>query len=694
MDRTKRARLALPYLMLKKALSALALFLTISSLVRAQPRPMYIGGGLAVGLNLQKLNLPVYRGDTLCGVFTSGSSVAPSGNLIFEMPLGDPAHSFWITPRLHLSDLGALITTPATDQARIADTNGGTVAYIPLTQEYKLNVTILSLGADLFLKYPLTPRFFLMGGPSLSYLLQRNATLDEAITNPSNAYYKNGTQSQPVLNSGTNNTSGQIANSTSILAAFTLGASYDVPLSTKVMLAPELTVSAPINSIRTDYNWRVITITLGAELKFNIAPEPKMEVVQPPPPPPPAPAPKSEMTAAVQISGVTTDSAGNEVETPDPQIRIEEFERHEAYPALNYIFFDEDNSKIPSRYQTFNSSSDTNAFHIDSLSGKSTLDIYHDELNILGRRLVDSPSVTITLTGTNSESAKEAKDPTLALRRATNVQQYLEQIWGIDSSRITVDSEGLPVNPSSTTTSDGSAENRRVEITSSDPSLLDPLSIENVDRTMNPPTIRLRSTESSKITLTQNTLILKQGDRILTSYRGPGPMQQWHPSPEDLPRTDSPLVATLDLTDSIGGTFEATDTAKVDLVTIRKKREDRVQDKIIEHYNLITFNFDKSDLNDRSLRVVAEIAKSVTPGTRILIRGYTDISGESAHNLQLSEARAKAVESALKQALGDRAASVSFNTDGEGQNNLVDNRLPEGRFLSRTVFVELQKPVQ
>jgi outer membrane protein OmpA-like peptidoglycan-associated protein len=673
------------YQMLKKAVSALALFLTLAQpIVHAQPRPMYVGGGLAVGLNLHELNLPVYRGDTLCGVFTSGTSVAPSGNLLFEMPLGDPAHSFWISPRLHLSSLGATITTSATDQAQAR--NPVDSSLVTVSQEYKLDATVLSLGADLFVKYPIIPGFFLMGGPSLNYLLQRNATLNEVITSPSFALYPNGTQTRSISTS-------QIVNSTSILAAFTLGASYDVPLSQKVMLAPELTFSAPINSIRTDYNWHVITIALGAELKFNIAPEPTMEVVPPIPPPPPAPPPVSKMTASVQISGVTTDSAGNEHEIPDPEIRVEEFERHEAYPALNYIFFDEDSSQIPSRYQLFNSSNDTNTFHIDSLSGKSTLDIYHDELNIIGNRLARNPSIAVTLTGTNSESTKEAKDTSIALRRAVSVQQYLENVWQIDSSRITVESEGIPTSPSSTATNDGSQENRRVEITSNDPSLLDPLSIETTDRTMNPPTIRLRTTESSAITLNENTLILKQGDRILASYRGPGPMQQWHPNPEDLPRTDSPLVATLDMTDSIGGTFEATDTTKVNLVTIRKKREERTQDKIIEHYNLITFNFDKSDLNDRSLRVVAEIATSVTPGTRIIIRGYTDISGESSHNLELSEARAKAVESALKQTLGDQAASVSFDTQGEGQNNLVDNRLPEGRFLSRTVFVELQKPV-
>ena len=372
---------------------------------------------------------------------------------------------------------------------------------------------------------------------------------------------------------------------------------------------------------------------------------------------------------------------------------LEEFERREAYPALSYVFFDEDSARIPARYHQLNSNGDTGTFKIDSLAGNSTLDVYHDELNILGKRLTDNPSATITLTGTNSQSAKELKDTSLAIRRAKSVQQYLQNIWGIDSSRITLASEGLPANPSSSATVDGSQESRRVEVASSDPTLLDPLTIETIDRTMNPPTIRLRSSESSRITLVENTLTLRQGNHILASYRGAGPMMQWHPKPEDLPRTDTPLVATMHLTDSIGGTFDAADSAKVDLVTIRKKREDRTKDKILEHYNLITFNFDKSDLDDRSLRVITEIASSVTPGTKIVIRGYTDISGESIHNRELSEARAKAVETALRQTLGDKASSVSFDTQGEGQNNLVDNRLPEGRFLSRTVFVELQKPV-
>ncbi|HEX5316485.1 MAG TPA: OmpA family protein, partial [Candidatus Kapabacteria bacterium] len=255
-------------------------------------------------------------------------------------------------------------------------------------------------------------------------------------------------------------------------------------------------------------------------------------------------------------------------------------------------------------------------------------------------------------------------------------------------------SEALPQNPSPTDTKTGAEENQRVEISSSNPAFLDPLTVETISRTMNPPIIRLRANYSSRVTLAESTLALKQGDRVLTSYRAPAAMVQWNPNPDDLPRTDSPLVATMHLTDSIGGTYQASDSANVELLTIRKKREERVKDKIIEDYNLITFEFDKSDLNDRSRRVIAEIAQSIVPNTRIVIKGYTDVTGESTHNLQLSQARAQAVAAALKESLGPQAASITFDTQGEGQNDLVDNRLPEGRFLSRTVFVELQKPVQ
>ncbi|HZK76166.1 MAG TPA: OmpA family protein, partial [Candidatus Kapabacteria bacterium] len=624
-------------------------------------------------------------------VFQSGTSILPSGFLLFETPLGNPAHSLWIAPRLHLADLGATISTPAADPANTRDPVDSLP--VPVRKVSQLDATLVSLGADLFVKYPLTARLFVFGGPSVNFLLQRSWNVSEIVTSPPQYVFPStGTTMLPI-------TSGQIPNSTSVLFTATLGASLDVPLSPKVVLAPELSFTAPISSIRTDYPWRVWSVALGAAIKFDVAPEPKMEVLAPPPPPE---KPVSALAASVKISGVTHDSSGNEVEIPDPQIRVEEFLKREAFPTLNYIFFANDSSRISSRYHQFNSPEAAQSFDITKLSGKSTLPIYHDELNVLGKRLADSSNISITVTGTNSDTV--AADTATARERAESVRDYFVNIWKIDPNRITVRAEALPQNPSPATTAAGAEENQRVEISSSNPAFLDPLTVETIDRTMNPPIIRLRATYASRVTLAESTLALKQGDRVLTSYRAPGAMVQWNPNPDDLPRTDTPLVATMHLTDSIGVTYQASDSANVELLTIRKKREERVKDKIIEDYNLITFEFDKSDLNDRSRRVIAEIAQSVVPNTRIVIKGYTDVTGESAHNLQLSQARAAAVANALQEAIAQNpllkkegaggGLSVTFDTQGEGQTDLVNNRLPEGRFLSRTVFVELQKPVE
>src|SRR5581483_8556576 len=521
----------------------------------AHSRPIYLGGGFTVAWNRHSLNVPVYRADTLCGVFTSGSSFLPNGFLTFEMPLGDAAYSLWIAPRLHLSDFGGLIITPATDQANARSPVDSSL--IPVTRESHLDATLVSLGAVFFIKYPITEHLFVFGGASVGFLLRHEWAVSEVITNPAEArFFSTGTQSMPIA-------SGTIPNSASLFATASGGASIDVPLSPKVVLAPELSFTVPISSIRSDYTWHVWSLAIGATIKFNIAPEPKMEIVQPRPSPAP---PKSELAASVRISGVLRDSLGIEHEIPIPEIRVEEFLRREAYPMLNYIFFAEDSADIPLRYHLYSTPAEAQTFDSTAhaqLAQKSALEIYHDELNILGRRLVERPTTTITVTGTSSNTAKEAADTSLPRRRAESVKQYLVNIWKIDPNRIVTRAEGLPENPSSPDTKEGEEENRRVEITSTDPSFLDPFVVETIDRTMNPPIIRLRSNVSSRITLAENTLVLKQDDRVLASFRGPGPVEDWRPRPEDLPRTDSSLVATLHLTDSIGGTYETADSAPV-----------------------------------------------------------------------------------------------------------------------------------
>jgi len=149
--------------------------------VSAQVSPIYLGGGIKAGMNFHDLNVPIYRNDTFCGVFLSGTSILPTGFLTFETPLGNPASSFWITPRIHFGGLGALITAPDVnpDSTRNLPFDS---SLVPATIVHRYNATILAVGADFFVKYPLTSRLFLFGGPSLSYLLKRDATVSTVLT--------------------------------------------------------------------------------------------------------------------------------------------------------------------------------------------------------------------------------------------------------------------------------------------------------------------------------------------------------------------------------------------------------------------------------------------------------------------------------------------------------------------------------
>jgi outer membrane protein OmpA-like peptidoglycan-associated protein len=190
-------------------------------------------------------------------------------------------------------------------------------------------------------------------------------------------------------------------------------------------------------------------------------------------------------------------------------------------------------------------------------------------------------------------------------------------------------------------------------------------------------------------------MALTQGPRTLVQFNSAHSIQDWTPSESQLPSTEEPLYVTLSLKDSLGGELIERDSAHIEQLTIKRKREERVADKIIERYNLITFDFDKATLDERSQRIVSDIAQQVTPGSQITLRGYTDLIGEAQHNLKLSADRANAVKSALQSAIAPAtASSVTIDARGEGRANLVDNNLPEGRFLSRTVQVQVERPVQ
>jgi outer membrane protein OmpA-like peptidoglycan-associated protein len=364
---------------------------------------------------------------------------------------------------------------------------------------------------------------------------------------------------------------------------------------------------------------------------------------------------------------------------------------------LNYVFFDDSSSAIPDRYTRL-TPSQTQSFRVEKLFNYETLPTYYHLLNIVGRRLVESPNSTITLVGCNSDEHKEKNNKALSRNRAEHVRDYLRDAWGISEDRMKIESRNLPEKPSFVTDSDGIAENRRVEIQSDDWNIIQPVLTKDTVTRVTPGLLRFKSMVSADAGVKSWTLATVRDSAPLKQFAGTGSVPQrldWQLDSTD--HVYSPLLTAndsgsmqyaLNVKDEVGQQITtALGTIPIEKVTIQKKRSERVADKEIDHYSLILFDFDKATLTSANQKISEYIREHSPDDATVTITGYTDRMGDDKHNQRLAESRAKQTAKELKV----KTESVT----GLGKSKLLyDNGLPEGRFYCRTVNIDVEQPVK
>jgi len=100
----------------------------------------------------------------------------------------------------------------------------------------------------------------------------------------------------------------------------------------------------------------------------------------------------------------------------------------------------------------------------------------------------------------------------------------------------------------------------------------------------------------------------------------------------------------------------------------------------------ILFDVDSDRIKPESAATIKMIASGMqaNAGTRFLIEGHTDSSGDAAHNMDLSKRRAEAVKTVLVSQFGIDAAGLT--TAGLGSTKPVaSNETPQGRAENRRV---------
>ena len=394
-----------------------------------------------------------------------------------------------------------------------------------------------------------------------------------------------------------------------------------------------------------------------------------------------------------QITAVGVESDGRIINKPIFKIDLNTSNKYEA--LLPYVFYEEGSDIIPDRYYKLNNSQVAN-FTIDQLWYKSTINIYHDILNIIGKRLTMYPKSVLTIQGNNANTGIEKENTELSRRRAENVKQYLQGIWGIKENRLIIKAGNLPKAKSLPIDDPETAqENRRVEFSSNDYRVIEPLDLKNTMATSNPPKVRFNVQGAADFGIASYTI-----DAIQAGFNGNSFKQtetsslpntiDWEIAKNQAltPKLAKPVSCSLTITDKKGNSkMVGTDQMDIDLITIERKIKEHINGYEVDSFSLILFDFNKSDVEDENKKIIAAIQKRVKKESEISVMGTTDRIGTEEYNTRLSQERANAVKTAI-----NRKGSVSI---GKGEQDLrFDNDLPEGRFYCRTVNVVVRTLVK
>lgn len=378
------------------------------------------------------------------------------------------------------------------------------------------------------------------------------------------------------------------------------------------------------------------------------------------------------------------------------QVTIEEITTLDSAPLLNHIYFDEGQSDLPQKYRLLPDLAATEAFDDTQLRG--VMEKYANVLNIIGKRMRANGDAKITLVGCNSNVGAEKGRQDLSKSRAEAVRAYLRYIWSIPAERIAVVAQNLPSAPSTSRNPEGQAENRRVEILSDHPAILDTVQSTYFQAVTDTERILLKPEVSAEAGIAAWQVALFGDETPIGVQEGQGDPPAEIAFAVDEIGLDKlagfqTLVAKMTITDQEGKALEkeSGDLVEVRYVQRQQQLAERKGYRVREKYALILFDYDSDVVKDRNQIIMNRILRRLEKfsDAQVIITGHTDNIGKDEYNLALSDRRALVVNDQIALAGSLAPAQVSYSGAGPFAP-LYDNALPEGRALNRTVTVALE----
>lgn len=371
-----------------------------------------------------------------------------------------------------------------------------------------------------------------------------------------------------------------------------------------------------------------------------------------------------------------------ELQTDVRELTISYRYTSERYPVLNVVFFGDKSDRVPGYYHRSPETLYSEEVYENPLDMNSSL------FSILSKRLKEDPRITIELSGF-ADRTTEVGDCDLARRRAEAVRDFFVKNWAAPASQISIKQIAAPCSPihgTKSKTPDGFEDNRRVEISSNNPALFEPIIIPRhlEFHEVMPSLIRVNMMTSKFPNPKSWTMKGYIGAALICSRDGLGSI------PEEIildlsitndELSDNKLSLVYEIIDRDGNRTNSTTTIPI---------TQDISDLETNRLSLLLFHVNSPEMRSDSKLLLDSFLKSSQNPFGIRIKGFSDNIGNADYNIRLSEQRVRAVEKYIAK----RYPEVKIiEARGYGATDF-----PEGiksydtaaeRFLSRTVYVEL-----
>ncbi len=577
--------------------------------------------------------------------------------------------------------------------------------------EHYLNTSIWNIGVSPYLTARLYKGLNLFIGGHYSYTLKSDFDYVERLVQPENRGVFIDTRTRE-----RNKHTGKIPLYSEIYGALFVGLSYELPINKErnLRLSPEISYYKGLTELAFEKNWTADILKFGLSLKYSAIPKkkeiPKIKRIQ-----------YIVDTVVVDVDYIPDKTFKKGEETIvsedlmilDTLVTVEKYSRTdtlfqlkkpiakigkttekldikarfvtEAFPLLPIIFFPKESAEIPREYILGDDDFDINKFEIRPI-------VYHRNiLKILGKRLNENPRATITLIG-YADSTTENGNCQLANKRAEAVKDYFINELDIKPNRIKISRSNkkcTPLNPTLTPNDSGFAENRRVEIFSDFPKILDPIIRENF--------LELEFFESNEVIIdisqtskfaTKRKIILRQKNKIIKEVNADNSEIFSLPIDENLAKNlvFGNLDIELFIEDPLGRTSKDTRTIFVNKDT---------NNYAVERLSIVLFDVGSDKLSQFAINSIKTFVKGLRTGSIVQIIGYTDELGLWDNNLLLSQNRANNVASIIREHQPDadiiKVEGIASKRKPFGIQSYAS---PAERFLSRTVQIEILKLIK